>query len=691
MGLRRKLLTVLSATVLLLLLGGYHLQERLLSLYVTNESPVLSDRYGKEVAVEKNQKGNYARHIQELPPRFRELLLQKEDKYFFYHLGVNPWSTVQAALYQVGVGERKASSTITQQLVKVLLGNESNRTLHNKITEILYTVALELFQSKETILTMYTNSVYFGNQTQGLFAASRAYFGVDPELLSDSQIVQLLATINRPTSNNPSQPTNKPSSLLLASLLHVPATEDMFQGHQETNTKAKTYFAKDHASFELLPFLPSLPASCQFTIDLELTRKVRKIVEQTIAQLKAKDARNAAVVVIKLPENELLAMVGSPDPDSFQDGYKINMALEPRPIGSTIKPFIYMKAFEKELRPYTLVDDREYKYITALGFPLYPQNFDSKYRGEVTLHYALSNSLNVPAVKVLEYVGLENFYQFLERDLEFTPIQDFENYQLGIALGTLEMSLFDLAHYFTIFPNKGMLSPTTVFRDNSCAKQEQNATEKRVGEEPYVQLLNKILNDRVTGIEQFGLVSELNLFQDNYALKTGTSRDFQDSWVIGYTPDFLVGVWLGNADATSTDKLSGQIGAGKIWAQTMELLLHSPYNDKTPFDFSHVKGFQKTAYIEYGLLGDNYEYHRDILKAQDTSLIVEPHGGDVFLLQTNSHIMLQAKKVVRWFVNGEPQGSGSSLSFVPSTPGEHTIQAIAEDQQEETITIDIVE
>src|SRR3989344_5256345 len=129
----------LFVTLFLLLAEGYYLQNHLLFLYEKKESLVYTDRHGATTATLQNTEGNYASYMKETPPRFQELLLQKEDKYFFYHLGVNPWSAFQAALYQIGMGDRKASSTITQQLVKVLLGNESARTLGNKLTEFLYT------------------------------------------------------------------------------------------------------------------------------------------------------------------------------------------------------------------------------------------------------------------------------------------------------------------------------------------------------------------------------------------------------------------------------------------------------------------------------------------------------------------------------------------------------------------------
>jgi membrane carboxypeptidase/penicillin-binding protein PbpC len=391
------------------------------------------------------------------------------------------------------------------------------------------------------------------------------------------------------------------------------------------------------------------------------------------------------VIVIKLPENELLALVGSPNPQSFEEGYQINMLLQPRAIGSTVKPFIYLKAFEKGLRPYTLVDDREYKYITAIGFPLYPKNFDYKYRGIVNLHYALSNSLNVPAVKVLEYVGLEDFYNFLQKDLEFRPVQNLDNYQLGIALGALEMSLFDLARYFTIFPNKGVLKEIRIFKNN-----ENPTPEKQIADLGYIQLINKILNDRRTGIEQFGLRSELDLFQKNYALKTGTSRNFRDSWVIGYTPDFLVGVWVGNSDNTPMQKITGQTGAGRIWAEVMEILFNSEYNKKTPFEFDLIKEFsEEDNNIEYGLASDNYEKSLHALIGQDSGLILVPHQGDVFLLEDGkpTKIILKAKENVRWFVNNLFLAEGQKTIFIPKNPGSHQIKAQSLEGLQEAITI----
>jgi len=658
---------------------GFYLQKQLINLYESRKSIIIIDRFGKEIFIKPNQKGYFARYLEEIPPRFKEFLVKKEDKYFYYHFGFNPWSISQVALRYFGIGTREASSTISQQLVKILLGKEFKRNLKNKIIEAFYALSLEIYQSKEEILKMYVNSVYFGNQAQGLAETSQLYFNLSPDILTDDQILQLLATIHSPTETNPAKSQNKEIALSLAKKLNLGKEELIVFDSPEVRKNIQKYSRSDNAYFELRSLLDDLDKNHQLTIDKALTEKIRQIVKRNIEDFKPKNVQNGAVIVIKLPENEILALIGSPDPQSSESGNQINMLDEPRPIGSTIKPFIYLKAFEKGLRPYTLVEDREYKYITALGFPLYPKNFDYKYRGEVNLHYALSNSLNVPAVKVLEYVELDNFYNFLEKKLEFKPIQSLDNYQLGIALGTLEMSLFDLSKYFTIFPNNGVLKEIKIYRDDN------SSAEKEIAEPRYIQLVNKILNDRKTGIEQFGLKSDLNLFQPNYGLKTGTSRDFRDSWIIGFTPDFLVGVWVGNSDNSPMDEISGQVGAGRIWSQIMDLLLNSEYNKKTPFDFGLVEEFYKEGNIEYGLADDNYEKTLNALK--ERSLILVPHDGDVFLLEENTQIFLKAKENVKWFVNGEFLREGQNNIFVPLKAGQYKIKAESPNGFQETVTI----
>jgi len=680
-----KLIFLLLA-IFFLFLSLWNAQEKLLLIYKNNQSPFLKDRKGQAIAILPNPKGYYAYYINlnQVPSRFKNLLIKKEDKFFYYHFGFNPFSIGKAILGRMKIGKRKASSTIEQQLVKILLGKERKRNIKNKIIESFYVFSLEIFQPKEKILEMYINSVYFGNQAQGLYEASQLYFNLPPTLLSDGQILQILSTISSPSKNNPVKPSNIKLAKGLAKELKVKEPKFLEPKKVKINIKHRRHL--EDSFFEVSSFLKNNNfKNCSLTIDNNLNRQIRKIVKRDIEILEEKGAKNAALVVIKLPENEILSLIGSPNPNSLEEGYQINMLLKPRAIGSTIKPFIYLKGFEKGLRPYTLVDDREYKYLTGIGFPLYPKNFDYKYRGIVSCHYALSNSLNVPALKVLEYVGIESFYKFIKEDLEFKPIQSLENYQLGIALGGLEMNLLNLARYFTIFPNNGILKPLKISNDKTCNSYFADQKTKKISEVKYIQLVNKILSDRKAGIEEFGLKSEFNLFQKNYALKTGTSRDFKDSWIVGYTPDFLVAVWVGNANLSPTKGLSGQIGAGKIWQDVMELLLNSRYNKKTPFSFNLIKTFKDGRNLEYGLEGDNYQKIKNILIKKDDSLILTPHQNDIFLLKETNGIILQAKEEVNWFINERFFKKGEKIFFEPLKKGEYKITAKSKSASQDII------
>jgi membrane carboxypeptidase/penicillin-binding protein PbpC len=680
------LIFALSAAGIIFLAGlslCHDLGRELTASYQKNESLAFLDRGGKTILIKPNPKGYWSQYLGQIPEEFKKLLIEKEDRFFYWHKGFNPISILGSLGNDLGVSQRKGSSTISQQLAKILLGQENERSLSNKFKEVFYTIGLEFSQSKENILLMYLNSAYFGNQLQGLRSASLAYFGVSPDLLTKEQSLQLLASLGNPTYDNPLSDSNIEKAKILSENLKVD-TGGQFTSSGEAGKNLDRYSSANQLAIELGPYLKNIPGPGKvgLTIDSDLTDKVRGLIQKNIDILKNQKAKNAAVIILNLPDNSILGMVGSPDQDSFKEGYQINMLQEPRQIGSTVKPFIYLKAFQKGMRPYTLIDDREYKYPAGQGFDIYPKNYDYKYHGEVSAHYALSNSLNVPAVKTLEYAGIGDFNKFLTGDLEFKPVQNLDNYQLGIALGALEMSLMDLGHFFTIFPNQGVLKNLTLFEDSGLNSQFFPDQEKTVSSKEYIDLINKILNDRKTGVDQFGAESDLNLPYSNYALKTGTSHDYTDSWVVGYTPDFLVGVWMGNADNSATEGLSGQLGAGRIWNDVMQLLMNSKYNKKTDFDFSDLVSFDTADGIDFGLKDDDFEMSRDIIKNGDQTLILSPHDEDIFLFDDEAAISLKSKDSAIWKINGEFFGQGDNLLFHPPQKGRYEIAASANGKTE---------
>lgn len=645
-NMKKKNKIIIGISVLLLLAGAVAFYiwsgfatQKLINEYKSRESGIVRDINGEVINVPLNKNEYYAKYINEIPKDLSDKILENEDKYYYYHFGVNPISSFKVVVF----GENRGASTVTQQLSKILLSNESQRTLSNKITELFYAMALEVHLSKDEILKMYLNTIFLGNNVQGVDMASRLYFERSPDQLTQEQIALLANTISSPTNNNPFKKMDLNKIQILKENFKKYITNDSYFEYKDVQE------------------YPNI------SIDNALTAKTRKIINENLISLSKKAAHHAAVVVIKFPENQVIAVVGSPDPSSTLAGDQINMAIKPRPIGSTVKPFLYAKGFSEGLRPYTLVDDREYKYTTALGFAHYPKNFDYAYRGIVNLHESLSNSLNVPSVKVLEYIGLDEFYSFLLDDLEIEPIQSLDNYQYGIALGHLEMSLYDLANKFTIFSLEGKLN------------------NKQVVDEKYIQLINKILSDRSTGSDQFGLIGNLHTNSNNVAVKTGTSREYHDSWTIGYTPDFLVGVWVGNADNTPMDGLTGQEGAGVIWNDVMRLMLNSHYSLGTQFNFDLIEPFEIRETIEFGLPLDDYDEIKNLMI--DESLIVYPHNGDEYLYVEGMEITLRSNKEVEWQVNNEIIGTGKVSQYYPLKEGYYSIEALDEEGDKEQIQI----
>jgi penicillin-binding protein 1C len=630
-----------------------------------------------------NTKGHYTLLTREFPDALKKYLLTKEDRFFYYHIGINPVSMVRALVHYVHTGKSGGSSTITEQLAKNLLQTENDRTIRNKLRELLYAFSIELFMRKDTIFSMYTNTVYLGNQLQGFETASRTYFNKTLADTSEHEQMMLLATLSFPTSRNPKKEENEPYARALFNRF-IP------DGSYVAPSVEKILSLQNAAQFEFNSLGVSCEDSCTTTLDTTLMSHIRTVLARAIEESYTRGIRTGAVVVIDAKTSELLAIIGSPEPTRIDDGGQINMALESRPIGSTVKPFIYLKGFMDGLRPYTIVDDREYRYPIATGYSLYPKNYDGTYHGEITLHYALSNSLNVPSVKVLEYIGLGNFYDFLTQTLRFIPLQPLDSYQYGIALGGLEMDLLTLSHYMTLFPREGTLAPLRIVRGENTPFTTPHATIDSgitVAPKEYVELVSAILSDRHTGVEQFGQKSNLNLSVTNYGVKTGTSRDFHDSWVIGYTRDLVVGVWLGNAENTALAQVSGQSGAGTVWHDVMEYLVNTPYYTDSPLPTESIHSFSFDNTLEWGLKADVIDEHENLLLSN--RLILSIHEGDVFELTKETHIPLRARTDVTWFQNGTLIGTGKEQSFTPTIAGLYEIEARTEDDTRERVRVSV--
>ena len=671
---RHKWYIVLALGILLLalLIVSMKVSDNLHRAYQSEISVRVFDRNGAQLKILANAKGAYMIESTSTG-RFGELAVLSEDRYFLYHPGVNPVSTIRALFSRFFYSSHKGGSTITQQLVKNLLHHENERTLKNKLSELCGAILLEMHTSKQVILSMYLSSAYFGQQSEGIEQASLHYFGKNAVALSDGEILELLALLQAPAFA-PGSAGNLERAKAIGLRTHVsdvPTFSSLPRSLKDTKT--------DPAMFELST-LTSCDSTCALTVDGELTAKIREIVADTLASPKFKSVGSAAVAVIRVGKgdepNQLLALVGTPQPYGSSNGNQINMALASRPIGSTWKPFIYGRAIEKGARPYSIIDDTEYRYEIGTGYAFYPKNYDGLYRGPVTLNYALSNSLNVPAVRALTFDGVDQFGAFMQQSLGFIPKQSMDTYQLSIALGGLEMNPLLLAEYFSVFPREGVLAPLSVQKGMLARVPMQTpfSGTMRIFNATTTQLVNKMLSDRLMGVEQFGLESNLNLPFKGYAVKTGTTYDYHDSWTVGYTKDVVVVAWIGNSNNKAMDLLSGARGAGKIWHDTMSLLYARRELTPARFESTSLVDVTTPEGNSFGLSGDDIEHARSVMQAQsDDGVILEPHDGDVLQYELGMSVALRAKQSLLWEVEGVTIARGDNEHWAPASKGEYVV------------------
>lgn len=682
-------LVALCLMILLAIMILKQENDRLNHAYTSLISPLITDRTDAPIWIMPNARGSYSRGGA-LPDQLKTLVLAKEDQLFFWHPGINPWSLARESYHLVMDGKRGGTSTITQQLAKILLNQENDRTRRNRIRELGATLTLELFHTKQDILEQYLRVAYLGEGAQGFPEASEEYYHMPLIDLDTPSLLSLVATLSSPSTDNPRSDGHKARTVHLASRLGIPLTMD-----QAKDPSLAHALHQGDAVFEVQSLGAQCTSQyCQTTLDQDLTKRIRERARALTDRYASDGATHSAVVVIKMPEREILSLVGSPSPKSGNSGMKIDMTRAPRPTGSTLKPLIYAKGFEAGLRPYSRVLDEEYRYSIDTGFSLYPKNYDGLYHGETTLEIALNNSYNVPAVKVLEYIGVDTFTRFLNHDLRFTSLQDINSYQFGIALGGMEMDPMTLAQYCVPFADQGNIGPLVFWKSGNgtgtphLPPMNTITDSSTVLEPSIVSLVNTVLIDRALGVEQFGQTGNLIIPGREIAVKTGTSRDYHDSWAIGWTPDFIVVAWVGNVENTPLKGISGSAGAGHLWRDTIELLQDSVYDHHTPFPQNGITDFPIGNTLERGLTGDDRSRARALLR--DTSLIVRPHDGDTFLMSKQMQIPLRAREPVTWFINGEVlTRDQKETTFTPKSTGSFLIRAVyGTEESEMTIRVE---
>lgn len=501
-------------------------------------------------------------------------LISAEDKNFFKHNGINLKAISRSFYYNIkNRAITTGASTITQQLVKML--KPRSRTYKNKLYEAIDSIKLEKYLSKEEIITIYLNRVFFGNNNYGIGVAVDSYFKKNIADIDVNEAAFLVSIIKSGTKFNPykeSERLNKRREYTLTMMKQNNfIDENIFNEYinkdividkdKQDKIKAPHFSMYIKNSLEKLNIKEVVEVNT--TLDIKMQDETELIIKNSGKWLKSYNARNIACVILDSKTLEILTMIGSSDYYDTENNGSVNGATSLRQAGSTLKPFFYAYAFDEGDTPATIIPDLKIN-ITSPGGDYIPDNFDKKFRGPVSVRDALANSLNVPAVSLLTKHKTEDFQKKLLSVGLSSINKNPDYYGLSLVLGSPEVSLLDLATAYSVFANDGVFINNSSIRqikksDNSVVKLKPKNKKVVYSPETTYQITS-ILTDKRARMSSFpnprGLVYPFSL-----AFKTGTSKGSRDAWAIGYTKDYIVGIWLGDFKGSDMANITGGNGA----------------------------------------------------------------------------------------------------------------------------------
>ncbi len=643
-----------------------------------------------------------------IPQGIVDKTVRSEDRWFFWHRGLNPFSIIKAAALDLKSGSVvRGGSTITQQLAKNLMqekeGGALARTLANKAREALLAAGLEMRHGKRWILERYLNTVYYGHRAYGIAAAADVYFSKRLGELSDDDIDALVRL--------PKAPARYGENLFINPLLckegqgeedHAGSTPPNLPLQRGGAAPVGRHFIEYAAGiYRMAGTRGARSAQLATTLDLGLQRRVEDALRAVLADRIIDDPKlTAAVVAIDVSSGDLLAMAGSRDYfDEAIDG-QVNGAVALRQPGSALKPFTYFAAFAKGYSPDSIVPDEPLSFQAA-GVDdeesYAPQNFDRRYHGEITMREALANSYNVPAVVTLNDIGL-SFYHDLLRKFGITTLnQPPPHYGLSVTLGSGEVTLLQLTNAYAALARGGEFLPWRIFSDVRAARPVPVVP--RAAE--YAALVTSVLSDPMARRKAFGFNEDMQVEGYPVAVKTGTSFDHRDNWTIGYTPSYAVGVWVGHADGSPLDpfKFTGATGAAPIWHSVMELVLR----DSQPQEFARpMEARDRSAPTIGARRGAELE---QALAAPKSFRLMNPVDNATFRIHPYlpiDHQMIRAEAEARssegarldWYLDGELLATTTerkSAIWIEPVAGRHRLSVEAEDGERQEIVFRVNE
>jgi 1A family penicillin-binding protein len=574
--------------------------------------------------------------LSQISPNLVAATIATEDKEFYNHPGFDPAAIIRALWENYRTdGQGGGASTITQQLARALLlspEERTQRTYTRKSREIILAAEITRRYSKDEILELYLNEIYYGNLAYGVEAAAETYFGktakdltlgeaaflaglpqspavydiyTNPQdtLIRQQQVLVLMFEMSTHAERNCITVSNSLTPICIDPLAATQAADEMkvYSFRQPSfDSKYPHWVNFVRSQLEELYDAQTIYRSgfvVYTTLDPVMQDTAQQLVTNQVASMVDNNTKNGALVAIRPATGEILAMVGSPDFNNDAISGQINMATSPtRQPGSSIKPFTYLAAFEKGWTPSTWIWDVPTQFPDGANPPYEPRNYDGTFHGGLTVRTALANSFNIPAVKALEFVGIyddpnteqkEGLIGMAER-LGVTSLTR-DDYGLSLTLGGGDVSLLDMTSAYAVIANGGQkIPPVAILKITDFAGEVIFEYKPQAGEQviraEHAYLISSILSDNEARSFTFGRNSRLNL-SFPVAAKTGTTNDIRDNWTMGYTADLVTGVWVGNADYTPMVSSSGLSGAAPVWSEFMEFAV--PYltnGAPTPFN-----------------------------------------------------------------------------------------------------------
>ncbi len=596
----------------------------------TGYSTVFLDRDGKVLYDMYKDKNRVPVAFEETPKTLREATIAIEDKNFYKHKGISETGMIRAVFNMFLGRGLQSGSTITQQLTKNVLLT-SRQTIARKVQELILAFEVERRYKKDEILLMYLNESPYGGSYWGVGTAAKAYFGKSVKDLTLVESAILAGLPQSPSYYSPFIGKNNAWKDRTRNVLRR-MREDGYISRDLENVSLKkveqikftapkilieaphfVFYVKDQIENEYGSKIIDQGVKIKTTLSLDVQQKAEKIVKEEIGKLKDFNATNAAVVILDAKTGEILAMIGSYDFNDEKFG-KFNAALGLRQPGSAMKPFTYGLAFEKGYTPSTVFMDVKTTFPDQGGKEYTPENYDGKFRGPVQLRFALGNSINLPAVKLLAVIGLRDFLSKLN-ELGLTTFapndKNLARFGLSLTLGGGETTLFDLTSAYSVLATGGIkhevssINDVTDFKGKNIFKKVR--TQERQVFSPEVSfLISHILSDNNARLDEFGPNSYLNIPGKTVSVKTGTTDDKRDNWAVGYTKSIVVGVWVGNNDNSKMNPkiASGATGASPIWYRIMREVLKK-YEDGIMDKPDKVKALTIDAFLG-GLPKDGY-------------------------------------------------------------------------------------